>query len=76
MTAYLVNGSLVNVGINEYAYSELQEWFEPNISKAAEAMRTCAYVRKSSGEKIRAALYLVKKEYSFDAVAERYERRI
>jgi hypothetical protein len=75
-TSYLVNGTLVAVGEGEYAYSHDQEWFEPNIDQAAEAMKNCIFDGVKRSKRIQSAYGFILENYSFKTVGDNYIARI
>jgi glycosyltransferase involved in cell wall biosynthesis len=75
-TAFLVDGPLVPVGLDEYMFGEGQQWCDPDVGQAAEHMRQCVEDRVFA-EKISAAgQKFIRNNYSAEAVSVKYVARL
>jgi glycosyltransferase involved in cell wall biosynthesis len=75
-TAFLVDGSLVDVGKNEYPYYEFQKWFDPDIDLAANALRQCYDDVTIRALKAKEGKKIIEKLYSYEAVGREYSRHL
>jgi glycosyltransferase involved in cell wall biosynthesis len=75
-TCYLVDGHLVDVGINEYPLSDGQYWFEPDIYIASKQILN-AYENTSENLRLthNAKEYILK-NYSIQSAANFYKKRL
>src|SRR5579872_72211 len=78
-TAKLVNYELIRVKPDEYPFLDpdrIYEWADPDLNMAAEHMRVLAEDRKQSERIGRAARALMAREYSVEALRNRYFTRL
>ena len=75
-TAFLVDGPLVVVEQGDYPYSENQYWCDPDVEQAAHHMQACYEGGETVNKVAAAGKKLIKKNYSFEAVAKKYTERL
>ena len=75
-TAFLVDGSLVPVGRNEYIFGEGQLWCDPDVDQAAHHMFKCVEDKDLARKISIAGKNFIRTNYSSKAVGVKYMERL
>jgi glycosyltransferase involved in cell wall biosynthesis len=75
-TAYVVDGPLVDLKKGDYSEWEGQQWMDPDIGMAAQAMRRCVEDPSGTAAMALRGRQVIEQNHSIEAVSRRYAQRL